>query len=183
MTLRGSAFCVPLALLLLAASCTSGGGAPATATPAAGSGPTAPAASTTAETAPTPVVVEPGESECVALSPPHEPPMPVAIGGDPFCVAWESPSSRMDGFLVTISFSPSGETFSYRLGPGARSLALPPESRPRSATDGLSECLPRQSYQVNVFGISDGATRPIGSRAVSIECAPRVIASTTRLRA
>ena len=173
MTWRVSAFCVPLVLLLLAASCSPGGGTPATATRAAGSGPTAPVASTTPEAVPTPVMVEPGESECVAPSPPHEPAMPVAIGGDPFCVAWESPSAGVDGFLVTIGYSPSGETFSYRLGPSARSLALPSESRPRSAADGMSDCLPRQSYQVIVFGVRGSSTTPIGSRAVSIECATR----------
>lgn len=170
---RVSAFRELLLLLLLATGCSSATDTLANSTQAAGAAPSAPVASTTVEAVPTPVMVEPGESECVAPSPPHEPPVPVAIGGEPFCVAWESPSADVDGFLVTIGFSPSGETFSYRLGPGARSLALPPESRPRSASDGLSECLPRQSYQITVFGIRDGATRPIGSRAVSIECATR----------
>lgn len=173
MTWRVSAFCVPLVLLLLATGCSSATDTLANSTQAAGAAPSAPVASTTPEAVPTPVMVEPGESECVAPSPPHEPPMPVAIGGEPFCVAWESPSADVDGFLVTIGFSPSGETFSYRLGPSARSLALPSESRPRSAADGMSDCLPRQSYQVIVFGVRGSSTTPIGSRAVSIECATR----------
>lgn len=93
----------------------------------------------------------------------------MAVNDPSFCIVWVDEFQDEAGFLVTISYPNSKETFVFEAKPNITQTLIPQGYSPTSELS-REDCLKRQVFSASVVSLTDTGNIEIGSTAGQGEC-------------
>lgn len=93
----------------------------------------------------------------------------MVVNNPSFCIVWVDEFQNETGFLVTINYLNSKETFVFEAKPNITQLLIPQEYSPTS-TLSHEDCLKRQVFNASVVALINAGNIEIGGTAGQGEC-------------